>query len=268
MNYFFFLYKKQQMKIIFLFLFVILWVLFNRYKYNTAPSITLSTIYTSNRHVFLDLGANDGDTTYNFFGLKSYSQGGYFKDIIPLDVVQNYKWEVHSIEANPVFDQDLIRMQKNISEKHDIFIYNSTVAWIYDGQIDFYFDTLNKITSFWGSSVIEEHPDVIKSGKIKKKMRCIDIAGILKKYSKEDFVVIKMDIEGAEYNLLLHFMQTNTMELIDYLLIEYHQDVTKIRIDHKMLESIFDNYGIRYFQWGKVHLINNKIYKPVEKQKF
>lgn len=37
-----------------------------------------------------------------------------------------------------------------------------------------------------------------------------------------DFVVIKMDVEGAEYELVPHMAEMGMWAVVDYLLIEWH----------------------------------------------
>jgi hypothetical protein len=37
-----------------------------------------------------------------------------------------------------------------------------------------------------------------------------------------DFVVVKMDVEGAEYELILHMVEMAAWTVVDHLLIEWH----------------------------------------------
>jgi hypothetical protein len=61
---------------------------------------------------------------------------------------------------------------------------------------------------------VKAHPDV-KNSKQKETKQCVDLARFLKLYNKNDFVVVKMDIEGAEWELLLHLIKENVLGLID-----------------------------------------------------
>lgn len=40
--------------------------------------------------------------------------------------------------------------------------------------------------------------------------------------SEDDYVVCKMDVEGAEFDVLEHLLRTRRMRLIDVLLVEWH----------------------------------------------
>jgi len=50
-----------------------------------------------------------------------------------------------------------------------------------------------------------------------------DIASFIKKTSSvEDYVVLKMDVEGAEWKLLPHFIENHVIDYIDELFVEIH----------------------------------------------
>lgn len=38
-----------------------------------------------------------------------------------------------------------------------------------------------------------------------------------------DFVVVKIDIEGSEYDVIPHMVEMSAWKVIDYLLIEWHE---------------------------------------------
>ena len=53
----------------------------------------------------------------------------------------------------------------------------------------------------------------------------IDIADFLKRTVREDdFVVVKMDIEGAEYDVVPHLLASGAAPLIDEVFVEVHTD--------------------------------------------
>jgi hypothetical protein len=47
-------------------------------------------------------------------------------------------------------------------------------------------------------------------------------------FSKEDYIVLKVDIEGAEYEVLEKMFEDGSIEYIDELYIEWHYDKVKI----------------------------------------
>lgn len=106
----------------------------------------------TNNYVFIDLGANKGDSIYSFFGVETKEFNPYkFPELIDRKLVNQVSWTVLAFEANPVFDQDLTYVKDRLDQRHRVQLYNSTAAWTYDGKIDFYLDLVNSDKNFWGS---------------------------------------------------------------------------------------------------------------------
>ena len=113
-------------------------------------------------HVFIDLGANKGDSIYNFVGLNSKAQGGNLNSEMFPQSYKTAKWIIYGFEANSFFDDQLVKMKQDVENMgHSIHLFKSTAAWIYDGTIDFYLDTVNKKKDFWGSSLNNKHVIII-----------------------------------------------------------------------------------------------------------
>jgi FkbM family methyltransferase len=149
----------------------------------------------------------------------------------------------------------LTRAKTFINEKfpqYRVHLFQETAAWIYDGTIDFYLDTINKANNFWGSSLNKNHPDVIKSGSnTKVTVKCVDIARIVRKYRESDFLVIKVDIEGAEYDLLFDFLNKAVFKLIDHIAVEFHPNASNskyIKYEQVFLQ-IMELFGTKFFRW-------------------
>lgn len=226
------------------------------------------------KNIFIDLGANKGDSVYNFFGLNEKALGGKLEKLVEKKLVLNRTWIIYAFEANPVFDKNLTDMKnKMISLGHEVHLFNSTAAFTYDGTIDFYLDLLNNRNDFWGSiflisffyitlflwkkklpnigsSLNSKHPDVIKSNTFKVTVQCRDIAKIISKYRNEDLVVLKMDIEGAEYDMLFHFYKNNVLKLIDYAAIEYHPALASIKKISDVFSTILKLGGTKVADWA------------------
>lgn len=159
-------------------------------------------------------------------------------------------WDVYAYEANPVFNEVLEETRKKVSQKHTVHIYNETAAWTYDGTIDFFLDTVNKKRHFWGSSLNKNHPDVVQSGTVKITVKCHDIARLIKQYRLDDLVVIKIDIEGAEYDLLLDFLRKDAFSLIDFIAVEFHPSVNRLKTPESVFKEILNIYGTKYVDWN------------------
>lgn len=56
--------------------------------------------------------------------------------------------------------------------------------------------------------------------------RAIDVAAFLQRtVVEEDFVVVKMDVEGAEYSVVPHLLRSGVARLIDEMFLEVHTEI-------------------------------------------
>ncbi len=116
---------------------------------NPVIDIDITDNNTERKYVYIDLGANNGDSLANFFGLDNE---------MPIQLsnklIQSLKWDVYAFEANPLFDQNLFEMKNTLlNRNHTVYLFHSTAAWIKNGHVDFYLDLVNKEHNFWGSSL-------------------------------------------------------------------------------------------------------------------
>ncbi len=124
---------------------------------NYKPKI-LSEDSSEPLYVFIDLGANKGDSIYNFVGLTQQALGGNLNNPIFPQSFKKEKWIIYGFEANGFFDEQLDQMRQQVVKMgHTVHLYKSTAAWTYDGTIDFYLDTVNAKKDFWGSSLNKKH---------------------------------------------------------------------------------------------------------------
>lgn len=171
-----------------------------------------------NKKVFIDCGANLGQSIDNFIN--------HWPD-----------WEEYTIlsfEANPnlVSEFDRFKSIKNIN-------FENSAVWTYDGVLDFYLSTDGNA----GSSIIKNKI----TGRLDnnpKQVKCVDLDRVIRQFSVEDFIVLKIDIEGAEYELLEHLLSKNTFELVDKLYIEFHtKKVHKTLQDNEVLLTNLKEYN-------------------------
>ncbi len=80
-------------------------------------------------------------------------------------------------------------------------------AWIEDGEIGYFADGVN--------SQVGNSPGW-------PKVRAVDLARVIRELPEEEEVIIKIDAEGAEYELLEHLLATGAIDRVSRLLIEWH----------------------------------------------
>jgi FkbM family methyltransferase len=175
-------------------------------------------------------------------------------------------WIVHSFEANPVTFY---------------MLENNKIPSRYRGKRIDYVTYHNKAISTKNSTVrlnIETHPDedyndtgqgtsIINleqwnphNGGTKRfymkycEVPCINFSEfIMKNFTKDDYIVIKMDIEGEEYNVLEDMISTDIISWVNYIAIEFHaqhftnSDEMKIREDNIL--QVFQDKNIQYERW-------------------
>jgi hypothetical protein len=198
--------------------------------------------YSKCKNVFIDGGSNVGDT------VKKFIMG---PTVFPSSPFAKYAWSptlpkrplpprkdfcIFGFEGNPVFTERLRALENDTaitSQAKLVKFYTQTVISSTPGNITFYLDVVNKGVNFWGSSILETHPAVASSGKVSVTAQSVMLGPFLEEVLGDDYsgtVMIKMDIEGAEFDLLLdmalngYFCKKDARGnlMIDYLNVEFH----------------------------------------------
>ena len=100
-------------------------------------------------------------------------------------------------------------------------------VWICDGEIKFYISK-NEV----GSSVVRDK----KTGGLNKnkpiKVPCINLGKwIMKNFNPDDYIVLRMDIEGAEYRVLPAMIKDGSIKYVNELYYEPHWN--KVGVSYK-----------------------------------
>lgn len=122
------------------------------------------------------------------------------------------------VEGNPVFTDRLKELQQRVMQTtprpvRSAFFFTETVAsGAGDGPTVLYLDTVNGRNNYFGSSLLPEHTDVRNSATanggepVAAPVQGLTLSTILKQTAKCQtagaHVIIKIDIEGAEYAVL------------------------------------------------------------------
>lgn len=160
------------------------------------------------RRVFIDCGSNLGQGLNQFASMYSMDSS----------------WIVETYEPN----KDLIETLKtNISAlPMNVKVYDKAVL-DFDGEILF----SKMLEDSQGSSVeclmyVAECADVSSPAYRKhdsiSTVPCIDISTILSSYSEEDFLVVKLDVEGSEFRIVRRMLADGSIKKINDLYIEWH----------------------------------------------
>ncbi|KAL2916240.1 hypothetical protein HK105_204331 [Polyrhizophydium stewartii] len=176
------------------------------------------------RYVYVDLGANSGDTCLMFLQDPEAPEK---YDFPTPEGKTHADAEIHLFEANPSFNTDLVDLKQKLKERGiNINIYPSTPVWIESTLLPFYIDSGNKHAA--GSSLDPSHPDPVRTGGKSVNLTSVAIAQwLLERFLPEDFVIVKMDIELAEYSIISNMAAMSAGHVIDYIFVEWHSWLIK-----------------------------------------
>nr|NQU91753.1 FkbM family methyltransferase [Bacteroidota bacterium] len=163
--------------------------------------------YKSKRRVFIDCGANTGKVLEEF-------------------ILKMKGFEFHAFEPQP----ELALTGKKITELYpDLpFKYYKEAVWIKDTELNFYLATQWGPNYKGGSTMMQGHTknqtEIDYGNPVK--VKAIDFSAWVKRsFMPDDYIIIKMDIEGAEYDVLEKMIKDNSLEYINELIIEFHNNM-------------------------------------------
>jgi len=148
-------------------------------------------------NVYIDLGAYRGLYINRFRKSSMYKPGA-----------QIYAFECNTHLRGFNYGSDVTTINK--------------AAWIYDGELNFYVSKKNP-AAVQGSSVYKEK----RTGNLDKehpqKIPCVDFSEwILDHFQRDDNIILKMNIEGAEYDILEKMIADDTIGFIKTLFVQFH----------------------------------------------
>jgi len=181
------------------------------------------------RNVFIDCGGHQATSIQ------------FFRRVYP----EAEKYRIYSFEANPNFAE----FYKPFSD----VTYCKAAVWIEDGHILFYNNNGG------ASSVIEGKAKLGGFQEAGVAVPCFDFSKWLKSnFSVDDYIILKMDIEGAEYAVLEKMFGDGTLAYIDKLFIEWHCAKTggdvSIERHLRVLENVVDS-GLVPYKWSAAEAI-------------
>jgi len=182
------------------------------------------------RKIFLDCGGNLGRAVRAF--LKTYKDSA--------------EYEIFSFEPQT----RLNKFYKGVLGPR-IHLINKAV-WTHDGEIEFHWTENVK-----GSTIFTDYATaegIVKTGSVP----CLDLsAWIIDNFNLDDHIVLKMNIEGAEYPVLEKMVNDGSMRYINELYVSPHvkkiESIPSSRA--KALEESIAKFGIRIIwppPWGVV----------------
>ena len=163
------------------------------------------------KKVLLDCGANTGQSHEWFMKNRDDSD----------------EYEVHCFEPVPSFKHYFDN--KNLT-------FHSDVVWVEDGTIDFY-DKGGLSSTLYANKI--DH----RGKGTQLTVNSIDFSKFIKdNFEISDYLIVKMDIEGAEYKVIEKMLENKTFEYVDEFYIEFHGG--KIKDLYSYYDEIKERTGL------------------------
>lgn len=152
------------------------------------------------KKIILDCGSHLGESVKKFRGM-------FPKDDCEFHMFEPNTYLYNTFNSNPEFDS-CKKYNKAISNKNEI-----VKLWGCTKNINSVGSTLEKSKADWDQ--IEES-DFIE-------IESIDLSDfIVKNFSKDDYIILKLDIEGAEYDTLDKLFETGAIYYVNEFYCEFH----------------------------------------------
>ena len=170
------------------------------------------------RNIFIDCGAWTGDSMKAF---KDYESK------------ESYPYEIYGFECEPRLKKELERLSEQID-----FKFINKAVWIKNEKIKLYLGQNNLTQS---SSLLSDKKKYINKNNYIE-VEAIDFSKwIIENFKKDDYIVCKMNIEGAEYNILEKMIKDDSLKYLNILFIAWHwkkiKGISKDRHD-KLIKQI------------------------------
>ena len=197
------------------------------------------------KNVFIDCGTHLGG------GL------GEFYEMFKMDP----SWDIYTFEPNPYSLELFVRFNESFIKQNNIKYYNNAVSTNYN-TVTFNIDNRpGEGPTGMGSSImsLDTWNPTAGTGPENFNMTiqadCISLREFIEEnFSKTDNIVLKLDVEGAEYDILEDFIQHDTLDYIKYLYVEFHsimflnsEEMSKR--EESILEVINSRSNLNFERW-------------------
>ena len=176
------------------------------------------------RKIFIDAGANVGNSIQLF--LDKYPSAEEFT--------------IHSFEANPKLHTPLDKYRDRATIHHEAVYRKDTTLKFYLGG------SLN-------SSIRKDKTSGHLNKSVPIEVKAINLAQFIKEnFDKEDYIILKLDVEGAEYDILPHLLEEGIFDgWVSELFGEWHQrKLSKVTLEqHTNLVSNLSDKGFYMKDW-------------------
>lgn len=201
-----------------------------RSRHAMLLDLAIAVAITVVSKVFIDAGANDGETTLRFYDGSRSDRADF---------------SAFMFEVNPKLLPKVNQVRQQLAAGGVVAYVKTEAVWIANGSMELQTDTREVAT---GSSLFTSSP-YAKGPALQ--VPTIDLSTWLQENFSEEYISLKLDIEGAEYEVLRKMTLDGTLCLPAELKLEGHArfrpDVEKACCAHKARDSRplvpYDKFG-------------------------
>lgn len=171
------------------------------------------------RKVFIDCGVREGDGIAAFLGDTTVGCGSYARCLR----LRQDAAEFEFIGFESADCKFLQATRERFSKQR--FTLIEKLVWVHDGWVKFDSDgeacdsRLLQVSCRDGETPWR-HPS---PAAVVRELPCVDFASyLLENFASNDYVVLKMDIEGAEYDVLKRVIELRADSMLHEVYVEYH----------------------------------------------
>jgi hypothetical protein len=194
------------------------------------------------KNVYIDCGSHYGQGINQFIRMYNMTP----------------EWDIYTFEANPTTYKYFLNINKDLIEKYNIKHFNKAI-FTYDGEITINEETPpNEPNTGMGSSVISldiwdpQNGTLRDNFKSKSTIPCIDFSNFLKQFIGCN-VLTKIDIEGAEYDVLEKLIKDDTIKILNRAYVEFHchyfKNSEEMEYRDKLIRKKFLDLNIELIDW-------------------
>ena len=190
------------------------------------------SVLVSHRNIYIDLGANDGSTVMSFLNggtmtkieERNAAVEGFQRNngSLRTGLDMHDQWEIYVFEANPLYFEQLETQRESLlttGRVKSYKLFRATAIATFDGFVPFILD--NNEDGAAGSTTLGDSMSAV--GRTIN-VTAVDVVTLFRQFRESDTVVMKMDIEGGEYDLLRRMISRGLMAIVDRLAVEWHHD--------------------------------------------
>ncbi|XP_002735640.1 uncharacterized protein LOC100379018 [Saccoglossus kowalevskii] len=160
--------------------------------------------------VFIDVGSGAGDALIKFYKGKVYKDDPNFNMVMDYDP---WKWRVYAFEADPKYTSQLVKLE----ERFKFSLYSNMAAWVHDEGLMYPVNRTGVPSRTHNLVREKEHnPGYISAFSINFPLW---LRGYV---TKKDFVVVRMNLRGLEFEVLDKLVSDLSLCLIDQLYVDYY----------------------------------------------